>query len=681
MQTIRAHFGAIGARVKQFGKTNYLIDLRVIVLLVLALPLVAVSFERPLFALNSNLEGKEWVLQSFGDVDSQQPVVADRRLTVEFSSEDSLQTISGSGGCSPYLGNFEVIGNTLSIDGFSIWPMFCWGPEESENIIMDQQSAFLSALGAAESFQITGDKLEIFYDLNQKVLTFVIDPAADLEDEIWLLSSYGDVSNQQPVLESTKPTAIFEWAGATRIIRGSGGCNIYWGSIETTGNQLAIGEDEFQITAMYCIYTGTGFPDTIIMEQEAAFMSGLDAAESFQITGNKLEIFYDSGQKVLTFFADPAAELPGKLWWLHSFGEVNNQQTLLEGTWGWIEFLPEGTPLLTSGPAISGHGGCNVWDAHYETNGNQLSVFDIWGTQVSCGLPGLDDQELAFMSGLDAAESFLVTGNKLEIFYDSGQKVLTFFIDPAADLSSTKVWRLYSYGNLFNQQPVLDRTRITLEFSRGDGTSFEFHGYAGCNGYFGDLETTGNQIEIGDFGMTLMLCLNTDPAFPESIIMDQEQAYTSALLAAESFRVTGDKLEIIYDSGQKVLTFFLDLISALEGKVWKLSSYGEAHNQQPVLADSNVTLEFNYRCPTAAELNGGSGCNAYWGVAGLFGNVMRTSSLHNTLMYCPKAGIMEQEVDYLSALRRAVRFQLTNDSTLEIFYGSGDEVLTFSVQD
>jgi heat shock protein HslJ len=109
-------------------------------------------------------------------------------------------------------------------------------------------------------------------------------------------------------------------------------------------------------------------------------------------------------------------------------------------------------------------------------------------------------------------------------------------------------WVLVSYGDPGDPQAALEDVEVTAVFSRESETGpGELNGFAGCNNYFGSFETDGNKLTIGDMGSTEMAC--------EEAIMDQEAQYLSALAAADSYSIEGDRLEISYDGGAEVLTF------------------------------------------------------------------------------------------------------------------------------
>ncbi len=107
------------------------------------------------------LEGKTWVLQSYGG----QAILTGSEVTLEFDSAEA--GIGGIAGCNNYFGGYKVNGDALTFSAIGMTEMFCMDPEG----IMDQESAYLAALGSAERFEIDGGTLRIYYAGNQ-VLEF-----------------------------------------------------------------------------------------------------------------------------------------------------------------------------------------------------------------------------------------------------------------------------------------------------------------------------------------------------------------------------------------------------------------------------------------------------------------------------------------------------------------------------
>jgi heat shock protein HslJ len=107
---------------------------------------------------------------------------------------------------------------------------------------------------------------------------------AALDDTAWVLESYGEPGNLQAVLEDTQVTAQF----ADGEIRGSAGCNTYFGGYETDNDKISI--PLLANTEMWC--EGK-------MDQEQEFLSILNAAESYTVESDQLRISGDG--KVLIF--------------------------------------------------------------------------------------------------------------------------------------------------------------------------------------------------------------------------------------------------------------------------------------------------------------------------------------------------------------------------------------------
>ena len=73
-------------------------------------------------------------------------------------------------------------------------------------------------------------------------------------------------------------------------------------------------------------------------------------------------------------------------------------------------------------------------------------------------------------------------------------------------------------------------------------------GHAGCNAFFGSLETTDDGVKVGPLGSTRMAC-------PEPI-MDRESVYLSALQKGALFEVSGERMSCL-DADRKLLVEFV----------------------------------------------------------------------------------------------------------------------------
>lgn len=114
-----------------------------------------------------------------------------------------------------------------------------------------------------------------------------------LEDTAWVLESYGEPGNLKVVIADTEITA--EFVSAEETVKGSAGCNSYFGSYELKSSQLSI-PGPIGVTEMYCME-----PEGV-MDQEQEYLAVLQLAESYEIDGDELQI--NCGSQVLIFKSD-----------------------------------------------------------------------------------------------------------------------------------------------------------------------------------------------------------------------------------------------------------------------------------------------------------------------------------------------------------------------------------------
>jgi len=117
----------------------------------------------------------------------------------------------------------------------------------------------------------------------------VAEDTITIEDTTWVLESYGEQGNLQTVLEGTEITATFE--SAEGQVKGSAGCNSYFGDYQVDKNKLSI--PMMAHTEMYCME-----PEGV-MEQETQYLRLLSTAESYEVIEGKLQIIADSQVLVL----------------------------------------------------------------------------------------------------------------------------------------------------------------------------------------------------------------------------------------------------------------------------------------------------------------------------------------------------------------------------------------------
>lgn len=99
------------------------------------------------------LAGITWTLDAFSTADAVSSVTAGTTITAVFDGNGS---VTGSAGCNHYFASYNVTGTSLSIGATGSTKMYCTGPG-----VMQQESAYLTSLGRAKAFSITGNRLSL----------------------------------------------------------------------------------------------------------------------------------------------------------------------------------------------------------------------------------------------------------------------------------------------------------------------------------------------------------------------------------------------------------------------------------------------------------------------------------------------------------------------------------------
>ncbi len=195
-----------------------------------------------------------------------------------------------------------------------------------------------------------------------------------------------------------------------------------------------------------------------------------------------------------------------------------------------------------AGGQMTGSSGCNSYRAPYETDGEGLTIGpDIAGTRKACE-PASTAVEQAYLARLPEVAIFQIRGTTLTLRSMSGQTLLVYeAADGATDL--VRNWTATSYYTGDAIESVVTGSTLTADF---DGTRISGNG--GCNSFSGPYSVSGQTIEIGPLASTMMAC--TDDA-----LNTQEQHYLAALQLATSYRITGDRLDLLRDGGTIAATF------------------------------------------------------------------------------------------------------------------------------
>ena len=232
--------------------------------------------------------------------------------------------------------------------------------------------------------------------------------APGLQGPDWKLSRYRDASDQMvPVLEDARVTARF----MDGKLSGSAGCNRYFGSYTAAaGDQLQLSTD-IGTTMMAC--------EPPVADQESTYLKRLAAVAGFQLTENSMQLFDKKHQTVLEYTAIKPLGLEGTHW--QAVG-INN------GKSGVVSTVTTGlaTAQFNDG-TVSGHAGCNTFNALYETIGNRITIGAAMTTRMHCAEPrGIMEQERGFLQALSRGRVYEVSDSGLKLRDENGSLQVNF---------------------------------------------------------------------------------------------------------------------------------------------------------------------------------------------------------------------------------------------------------------
>ena len=222
----------------------------------------------------------------------------------------------------------------------------------------------------------------------------------------------------------------------------------------------------------------------------------------------------------------------------------------LEGTtWQLIATTPLGvdlgtvavTAMFESG-TVAGISGCNNYNGPYKVDGSKLTIGpNLATTQRACG-PAESAVEAAYLGKIVKVATYKIAGTNLTLSDSSGAALLTYQAAPSGAAAIEGAWNVTSLytGNAISS--VTGDAKLTAIF-----TATDVSGNAGCNTYRGASVVDGSSIKIGPLASTKMACTNEDLA-------KQETSFLAAMELATSFKVTGNRLDLLRDGGTIAVT-------------------------------------------------------------------------------------------------------------------------------
>lgn len=207
---------------------------------------------------NGGLVNTSWTVASIDGV----PMTA--RPTMTFAEDG---TISGSGGCNQYSGEFRTDGGAISIGELASTLMGCEGDRGP------QETVFLNALKGATTWRLADDGNLVLSGAGEIVAGQGVaegppgdEPTADLAATSWTLAEMGGTADFARLV----PTLHF---GSDGMVSGFAGCNKFSAPYTATGGDLSLGS--LVTTKMAC--------EPPASEVEAEYLEWLAVVSSWSI--------------------------------------------------------------------------------------------------------------------------------------------------------------------------------------------------------------------------------------------------------------------------------------------------------------------------------------------------------------------------------------------------------------
>lgn len=189
---------------------------------------------------------------------------------------------------------------------------------------------------------------------------------------------------------------------------GSDGCNRFSTAYTARGSSLEIASGAS--TLMACP------PDRRELAQAVA--GALSAAKGYRIADGKLRLIGGDGA-VLATFARQLEDLAGTSWTATS---INNGK-------GGVASVVQGaivTLQFEAGGRASGSAGCNSFGGGYTADGSSLRFQPMATTRKMCAVPGVMEQEAAYLNALGTVATARVEGDRLELRTAAGALAASF---------------------------------------------------------------------------------------------------------------------------------------------------------------------------------------------------------------------------------------------------------------
>jgi heat shock protein HslJ len=190
----------------------------------------------------------------------------------------------------------------------------------------------------------------------------------------------------------------------------------------------------------------------------------------------------------------------------------------------------------------SGSDSCNRFAGAYTQDKSALSFGQLVSTQMACAAEVME-QARAVTTALSTTRSHRISADTLELLGADG-RILAVYEAQSTQLPGTE-WTAIGINNgKGGVASLVAGSTVTLAF----GTDGRASGSAGCNRYTASYESARDTLKFGTAAATRMMCATEG-------VMEQEQAFLSALGKVATFRTEGDRLELRGADGALAASF------------------------------------------------------------------------------------------------------------------------------
>lgn len=221
-------------------------------------------------------------------------------------------------------------------------------------------------------------------------------------------------------------------------------------------------------------------------------------------------------------------------------------------------------------------------------------------------------------------------------------------------------WRLTQLRGVDAARLPTGPRAVTARFEAG-----RVSGFSGCNRYFGTYSARDGRLVIGAIGGTMMAC--------EPGAMALETAVHRALAGTFRAQVSGDRLALDTDGGERVLGFRAEPPPALAGLSSEITGFNNGR-QAVVSPIVGTTLKLSFG---DGVLKGFGGCNSLRANYSVDGKRIRIGPVSATRRVCPQEGVMAQEREFIAALKSTTTWGFSG-ALLDMHRADGERTLTGS---